>query len=83
MSIVDIVVIASFTAPEKIGTNPTSMLWLLPLAAFIAIIYKTTTLPTIKAGNFIKEVVVSFCTGIILLTITAVSLCVLAWLITE
>ena len=37
MSIADFVVIASFTAPEEIGTNPSSKLWLLPLAASMVI----------------------------------------------
>ena len=77
------VVIASFTTPEKIGTNPSSMLWLLPLAASIAIAYKATKLPTIKAGNFIKEAAILFGSIVVSIIITAVALYALAWLITE
>jgi len=77
------VVIAGFTAPEEIGTNPGSMLWLLPLAASIAIVYKVTKLPTIKAGNFIKEAAVLFGSIVVSIIITALALYALAWLITE
>jgi len=83
MSIADFVVIASFTAPEEIGTNPSSMLWLLPLAASIAITYKATKLPTIKAGNFIKEAAILFGSIVVSIIITALALYALAWLITE
>jgi hypothetical protein len=77
------VVIAGFTAPEEIRTNPSSMLWLLPLAASIAITYKVTKLPTIKAGNFIKEAAILFGSIVVSIIITALALYALAWLITE
>ena len=83
MSIADFVVIASFTAPEEIGTNPSSMLWLLPLAASIAVVYKATKLPTITAANFVKEAMVLFGSIVVFMVITALALCALAWLITE
>ena len=41
-------VMASFTAPEEIGTNPQSLLMLLPLVAAIAVVYQATKLPTIR-----------------------------------
>jgi hypothetical protein len=78
-----IFVIASFTAPEEIGANPQSMLWLLPLAAAIAVVYKATKLPTITARNFIKEVAILFGSIVVFIIITALALYTLAWLITE
>jgi ABC-type Co2+ transport system permease subunit len=75
--------IATFTAPEEIGTNPQSMLWLLPLAAAIAVVYKAMKLPTITAGNFIKETAALFGSIAVFIITTALVLCVLAWLITE
>lgn len=78
-----IFVMATFTAPEDIGANPQSMLWLLPLAAAITIVYEATKLPTITAGNFIKKVAASLAFGLVLLIIIASALCALAWLITE
>jgi Ca2+/Na+ antiporter len=69
--------------PEKIGTNPQSILWLLPLVAAIAIVYKATKLTEIKAQSFLKETVVLFGSIIIFMFVTALTLYVLAWLITE
>ncbi len=75
--------VVSFTAPEEIGANPQSMLWLLPLSAAIAIVYKATKLPTITARNFIKEAAILFGSIIVFIIITALALYTLAWLITE
>ena len=83
MSIFGSVVIASFTAPEVIGTNPSSLLWLLPLTASIAVVYKATKLPTITAVNFIKESVILSGSIVVFILITALVLCALGWLITE
>ncbi len=83
MSVEAIFVMATFTAPEEIGVNPQSMLWLLPLAAAIAVVYKATKLPTIKARNFIKEAVILFGSIIVFIIITALALYTLARLITE
>jgi len=76
-------VIATFTSPENISTNPQSMLWLLPLVAAIAVVYKATKVPTIKLGSFLKEAVLLFGSIIVFMIVTALVLCVLAWLITE
>ena len=75
--------LASFTIPEHIGATPRSMLWLLPLVAAIAIVYKTTKLPKIRFVNFLKESVVLFGSIIIFMAITALVLVAMAWLITE
>ena len=83
MSIADLAVMAIFLAPEEIGTNPQSMLWLLPLAASMAITYKATKLPTITPANFIKEAVILFASIVVVITIIALALYALTWLITE
>ena len=83
MSITDAFVMATFTTPEKIGATPQSMLWLLPLVAAIAIVYKATKLPEIKAANFLKEVVILFGSIVVFMSITALVLFAFAWLITE
>ena len=59
------------------------MLWLLPLAAAIAVIYKATKVQTIIAEKFTKEAVVLFSSIIVFITVTALALHALAWLITE
>ncbi len=77
-----IFIIATFTEPEQFGANPQSMLWLLPLVAAIAIIYKATKLPAITAANFIKEAAILFGSIIVFIVIAALTLHAFAWLIT-
>jgi len=76
-------VMATFTIPEKISANPQSLLWLLPLVAAIAIVYKATKVPEIKFAHFIKEAMILFGSIVVFMFITALALCALAWLITE
>ncbi len=83
MSIIADFVMATFITPEKIGATPQSMLWLLPLVAAIAIVYKATKLPEIKAANFLKEVVILFSSIVVVLSIIALVLCSFAWVIIE
>jgi hypothetical protein len=75
--------LASFTMPEQIGTTPLSMLWLLPLVASIAVVYKATKLPEIKAANFIKESVVLFGSIVIFMFVIAFILYAIAWVVLE
>jgi len=75
--------LANFTVPEKIGVTPQSMLWLLPLVAAIAVVYKATKVPKITARHFIKETVLLFGSIVVFMVVTALVLCALAWLITE
>lgn len=81
MSVMNILVIATFTAPEHIHPNPQAMLWLLPLTAAIAIVYKATKLPTVSLGPFLKEAAVLFGSIIAFIIITALALYALVWLI--
>ena len=73
------ITIATFTAPEEIATEARSMLWFLPLAAAIAVVYKATKLPRITAGYFIKEAAVLFGSIVVFIIITALVLYALAW----
>ncbi len=83
MSIIAAFVMATFTTPEQIGATPQSMLWLLPLVAAIAIVYKATKLPEIKVANFLKEVVILFSSIVVVLSIIALVLCTFVWVIIE
>jgi hypothetical protein len=83
MSATAIFVLASFTVPEYITVNPQSTLWLLPLAAAIAVVYKVTKLPSITPANFIKEAVVLFGSIVVFIVIAALALLAVAWLVTE
>jgi hypothetical protein len=83
MSIMAAFILASFTVPEKIGVTAQSMLWLLPLVAAIAVVYKATKMPKITYANFAKEAAILFGSIIVFMAVTAIALCVLAWLVTE
>jgi len=83
MPIADFLIIATFTHPGTVQTNASSMLWLLPLAAAIAIIYKATKLPTITPANFIKETILLFSSIVIFIFIVASALYALMCLIME
>jgi len=83
MPITTAFMLAHFTIPEKIGVDPQSMLWLLPLVAAISIVYKATKVPKITVVNFTKEVGILFGSIVIFMIVTALALCALAWLLTE
>ena len=74
-------VMTTFTEPEIFGPSPLSMLWLLPLVAAIAVIYKATKLPVIKANNFIRESAILFVSIVAFIVVSALTLHALAWLI--
>jgi hypothetical protein len=76
-------VLANFTIPEDIGTNPQSLLLLLPLAAAISIVYKTTKLPTVSVWSFLKETVILFVSIIVIMVATAIILLAVAWFVTQ
>ena len=76
-------VLANFTVPEQVTVDPKSMLLLLPLVAAIAVVYKATKLETIKPLHFLKESVILFGSIVVFMAVTALVLCVMAWLITE
>jgi hypothetical protein len=58
------------------------MLWLLPLVAARAVVYKATELPAITARHFIKESAVLFGSIVAFIIITALVLHALAWVVT-
>ena len=74
---------ASFTAPVSIGTNPQALLLLIPLVASISIVYKATKVSQIKAKTFITESVLLFGSIMGFVLATALVLCVVAWLTTS
>jgi len=75
--------LANFTAPVDIGTNPQSLLLFIPVVAAIAIVYKATKLPRITAGRFLKESILLFGSIVAVMVIVALVLAAVAWLITE
>ena len=74
-------IMAQFRVPEDIGTNPRSLLLVLPLLAAIAVIYKATKVPKVTVGNFLKETMLLFGSILVFMVITALVLAAVAWLI--
>jgi hypothetical protein len=75
--------LASFTAPENITVNPQSMLWMLPLAAAVAVIYKATKLPKITLGTFLRESIVLFVSIVVFIIVVIAVLWFVTWLAIE
>ena len=75
--------LASFTTPMRIDTSPASLLWLIPLVAAIAVVYKATKVHRIKAYPFIKESAILFGSIMVFLGVAAVILFALAWVVTD
>jgi hypothetical protein len=76
-------IMAQFRVPEDIGTNPRSLLLLLPLLVGIAVVYKATKVPKVSFVNFIKESVLLFASILVFMVITALVLAAVAWLVIE
>jgi hypothetical protein len=80
MSLQPFFVMATFTAPERLATDPQSMLWMLPLVAAIAVIYKATKMPAITTALFFKETAILFGSIVVFIIVTALVLFALVWL---
>ncbi len=74
-------IMAQFRVPEEIGTNPRSLLMVLPLLVAIAVVYKATKVPKVTVGNFLKETMLLFGSIFVFMMITALVLAAVAWLI--
>ena len=77
-----VITLAAFTAPENIGTDPFSVLWIFPLLASVAIVYKATKMRVIFTAKFIKETVILFITISLVMIIVALALNIVVWLLT-
>ena len=76
-------IMASFTAPEAVGSEPGAILWVVPLTAAIAVVYKAMKLSEIKTGTLIKEIFGLFCSIIVFMFLISLALYVFAWMFTE
>ncbi|MHC5083234.1 MAG: hypothetical protein ACYTET_04765 [Planctomycetota bacterium] len=75
--------LASFTAPVEIGTTPGSMLYIFPLLAAIALIYKATKMRVLFLKRFFMESLILFLSvsGFMIAAIIVLNL--ITWLITS
>lgn len=83
MATLSAILLASFTTPMHIDTDPVSMLWLLPLVASIVVVYKATKVHSIRAYAFFKESAVLFGSILVFIVAAALILYGVAWVVTE
>ena len=76
-------ILASFTEPIYIGTDKLSMLWMFPLLAAIALVYKTTKMRVLLTKKYLIESLLLFLSvsGFMILAIAVLNL--LSWLVTS
>lgn len=75
-------IVAAFTVPEYIGVEPKTMLWMFPLLASIAIIYKATKLRVMFLGKFFKEAAILFCTLSLFMILLGIALHIVVRILT-
>ena len=75
--------LASFTTPIQIDTNPVSMLWLPPLVVAIAVVYKATKVHKIGARSFTKETALLIGSVFVFIAVAALILHSVAWFVNE
>jgi len=76
-------ILASFTTPMRITTDPASMLWVIPLVASIAVVYKATKVHRIRTVPFLRESAVLFGSIMVFILAAALILYGIAWCVTE
>lgn len=76
-------ILASFTSPVHIGTDPKMMLYMFPLLAVIALVYKATKLRVLFLSKFFKESALLFATLSIVMIALAVVLHITVKILTE
>ena len=76
-------ILATFTAPFEIGTTPSSMLWMFPLLAAIALVYKATKMRVLFTKKYLQQSLLLFLSvsGFMVMAIAVLNL--LSWLITS
>ena len=73
--------LASFSLPYEIGNGIGALLWILPLLAAVAIVWKTLKLETITPAKLIRQVVILFFTMVVCYAAIAVALYVIGRLV--
>jgi len=75
--------LASFTQPIHIGTTPASLLWIIPLTASIAIVYKATKVNRIDPKPFIRETLGLFGSIFAFILVAALVLVTVWWVMND
>ncbi|HPY76327.1 MAG TPA: hypothetical protein PLQ45_00660 [Anaerohalosphaeraceae bacterium] len=73
-------VLAGFLAPLDIGTTPLSLLWMFPLLASIAVVYKTTRMRILFFKTLLAESLILFLTLSGFMILAGIVLNLVVWL---
>lgn len=76
------IALGSFTGPIDIGTDAASMLWMFPILAGVALIYKAVKMRVMFMGKYFKEVIILFLSISIFIVMIGVALHVLVYFMT-
>ena len=76
-------VLAAFTAPIEIGTNPAALLWMFPLIAAIALVYKATKMRVLFMKKYLLASLLLFLSVSSFMIMAIAVLNLLSWLITS
>jgi hypothetical protein len=77
------ILLASFATPLRIDTTAASMLWLLPLVASLAVVYKATKVDNIRWKAFLRETTVLFGSILVFILVATLVIQAVAWFVTE
>ena len=77
------ILLASFTTPMRIDTTAASILWLLPLVAALAIVYKATKVHNIRWKSFLRETAVLFGSILVFVVVATLVIQAVSWLVSE
>ena len=76
-------ILAAFTAPIEIGTTPSSMLWMFPVLAAIALVYKATKMRVLFTKKYLTESLLLFLSVSSFMVMAIFVLNLLSWLVTS
>jgi hypothetical protein len=77
------ILLANFTTPMHIHTDPASMLWLVPLLVSVVVVYKATKVYRIRPYAFTRECAVLFGSILVFIVVAAVILYGVSWIVTD
>ena len=75
---VDLILLAIFTEPMFLPTEPVSLLWVIPICLSVSLVYKAIKIEEFRPGIFVREVAFLFGTIIVFLLVIAIVLLVIA-----
>jgi hypothetical protein len=83
MTALSAILLASFTSPMQINTDPASTLWLVPLLITVVVVYKATKVYMIRPYPFVRECAVLLGSILVFIGVAALILYGAGWIVTD